>query len=203
MELKQAIEQRRSIRKYKTDPLTAGCIEELLEAARLAPSGTNIQPWRFVVVESAEMRKKLSQCTMGINFIEQAPVTIVCCADLDAVETRPKRIAELREAGAFAETVFEKLNMEDYLNKREMDRNAARAYVSLNVAIAAEHIVLRAADLGLGTCWVMMFNQKEVKKLLELGDNLVVVALIPVGYPDQAPPQRPRFKLEDILLKRV
>lgn len=140
---------------------------------------------------------------MGINFIEQAPATIVCCADLDAVATRPKRIAELREVGAFAETVFEKLNMEDYLTKREMDRNAARAYVSLNVAIATEHIVLRAADLGLGTCWVMMFNQKEVKMLLELGDNLVVVALIPVGYPDQAPPQRPRLKPEEILLKRV
>ncbi len=203
MELKQVIEQRRSIRRFKPDPLPESYIMELLEAARLAPSGTNIQPWRFVVVESAEMRKRLSECTLGVNFIARAPVTFVCCADLNAVESRPKRIAELREAGAFIGTDFENINMEDYVKQRAMDRNAAKAYVSLNAAIAIEHMVLRATDLGLGSCWIMMFNQKAVKKLLNLDDNLVVVALLPVGFPDQDPPPRPRLTIKDILLQRV
>lgn len=202
MELKQAIELRRSIRKFKPDPLPEGYIEELLEAARLAPSGTNIQPWRFVVVESEEMRRRLAECTIGISFIASAPVTIVCCADLEAVEKRSQRIAELRQAGAFSGTDLENMNMEDYVNQ-SMERGAARAYASLNTAIAVEHMALRAADLGLGSCWVMMFRQKEVKKLLDLGESIVVVALLPVGYPAQNPAPRPRFKMEEILLKRV
>ncbi|MGB9804935.1 nitroreductase family protein [Desulfofundulus sp.] len=203
MELKDAICRRRSIRKFKPDPIPEAYITELLEAARLAPSGTNIQPWRFVVVESAEMKQRLAECTLGVSFIARAPVTIVCCADLEAVETRPQRIVELREAGAFVGTDFENVKMEDYIKQGEMDRNAARAYVTLNTAIAIEHIVLRATDLGLGSCWVMMFRQKQVKQLLGLGDNIVVVALLPIGFPDQDPPPRPRLKLEEILIKRV
>lgn len=203
MELMDAIYRRRSIRKFKPDPVPESYITELLEAARLAPSGTNIQPWRFVVMESPEMRQRLAECTFGLNFIARAPVTIVCCADLEAVKTRPRRIAELREAGAFAGTDLEKINSENYLQQREMDLAAARAYVSLNTAIAIEHMVLRATDLGLGSCWVMMFSHKQVKQLLGLGDNIIIVALLPVGFPDQDPPPRPRLKLEEIVLKRV
>ncbi|WP_027718194.1 nitroreductase family protein [Desulfovirgula thermocuniculi] len=203
MELKEVLLRRRSIRRFRPDPVPEEYIMELLEAARLAPSGTNLQPWRFVIVESREMRQRLSECTYGMTFIAQAPVTIVCCADLKSIEKRPQRIAELRQAGAFAGTPLESINLEDYLKQRSMDINAARAYLSLNVAIAIEHIVLRATDLGLGSCWVMMFNQKEVKKLLGLGEELIVVALVPVGFPDQDPPPRPRLKVEDILLKRV
>lgn len=203
MELKEVLLRRRSIRKFKPDPVPEEYVMELLEAARLAPSGTNLQPWRFVIVESQEMRQRLSECTYGITFIAQAPVTIVCCADLKSLEKRPQRIAELRQAGAFAGTPLESIKLEDYLKQRSMDETAARAYLSLNVAIAIEHIILRATDLGLGSCWVMMFNQKEVKKLLGLGEELIVVALVPVGFPDQDPPPRPRLKVEDILLKRV
>lgn len=203
MELKEVLERRRSIRKFKPDPIPEEYIMELLEAARLAPSGTNIQPWRFVVVESKEMRQRLSECTIGMSFIAQAPVTIVCCADLKSLEKRPQRIAELQKAGVFSGTDLEKINLEDYLKQSTMDLNAARAYLSLNVAIAIEHIILRATDLGLGSCWVMMFKQKEVKKLLDLGEDIIVVALVPVGFPGQDPPPRPRLKMEDILLKRV
>ncbi len=203
MELRQAIEQRRSVRRFKADPVPDEYIWALLEAARLAPSGSNIQPWRFVVVKSREMRQKLSECTFGLKFVAQAPVTIVCCADMTAVETRPQRMAELWEAGAFAGTDLENLNPADFAQHRTMDEKTARAYVSLNTAIAVEHMVLRAVDLGLGSCWVMMFRPQEVKELLGLSDNLIVVALLSVGFPDQSPPPRPRLKREDILLKWV
>ena len=99
MELKQAIELRRSIRKFKPDPVPDEHIKEILEAARLAPSGTNIQPWRFVVVKSSEVRQKMAPYT--VPFASKAPVVIACCADATAYNTVGLRMSELQNAGAF------------------------------------------------------------------------------------------------------
>ncbi len=203
MQLKEAIEQRRSIRKYKKDPVDRSIIKELLEAARLAPSGTNIQPWRFLAVTSQEMRKKLAACTFHLNFIAEAPLTMVCCADLQALEARKQRIKELVVAGAFEGTELEKVSFSEYQQKSRQNDAFNLAYVNLNVAIAIEHMVLRAVELGLGSCWTMMFSQKKVKELLDLPDSFHVVALVPIGYPDQQPKQRPRLSLEEIYLGEV
>ena len=62
---------------------------------------------------------------------------------------------------------------------------------------------LRAVDLGLGSCWVMMFDKDKVKKLFGLDENYDVVALLPIGYPNQSPSQRPRFNMDKLLLKEV
>ena len=84
-----------------------------------------------------------------------------------------------------------------------MDQATAEGYLRLNAAIAIDHITLRAVDLGLGTCWVMMFDQEKAKQALGLDDNYNVVALIPVGYPDQSPGPRPRLERDQILLKEL
>jgi nitroreductase len=74
--------------------------------------------------------------------------------------------------------------------------------VVANTYIAIEHLVLMAAALGLGTCWVGGFNPAEIHRLFDLADNLVPVAVIPVGYPAGAlPPQRPRLDRDEILIK--
>jgi len=203
MEFQEVLWKRRSIRKFKPDPVPDEYVTAVLEAARLAPSGTNIQPWRFVVVKSEEMREKLGSCTYGLKFVARAPVTIVCCADLNALGTREKRISELKEAGAFLDTGLDDESFKSYARTRTLDGDAAKAYAALNTAIAIEHMALRAADLGLGSCWVMMFKQHEVKKLLSLDDNLMVVALLPLGFPAQDPPFRPRLPLQEIVLKEV
>ena len=201
MDLQELIEKRRSIRKFKADPVSDEAIGQILEAARLAPSGTNLQPWRFVIVKSPEFRQKLGEAT-PLKFVSQAPLVFVCCADLTAQEQTGKRMVELFEAGAFAGTDLEDFNPKNY-PARSMEPEAARAYLSLNVAIAMEHMALRAVDLGLGSCWTMMFSPKKVKELLELEGNLQVVALLPVGYPDQSPPQRPRLPRESLVLKTL
>ena len=79
---KKAIEQRRSIRKYKPDPVPDHIITKLLDAARLAPSGCNAQPWRFKVIKNEDDRKLLAQTAYGQSFIADAPVVFVCCADI-------------------------------------------------------------------------------------------------------------------------
>src|SRR5680860_1177243 len=159
MQVKEAIEQRRSIRKFKEDPVAPSVLEELLEAARLAPSGSNIQPWRFQAVTSGDMRTKLAACTFRLNFIAEAPITMVCCADSKALETRKRRVNELVVSGAFQGTGLEDISLSDYPDSSRRSDAANQAYVNLNVAIAIEHMVLRSVELGLGSCWTMLFEQ--------------------------------------------
>jgi nitroreductase len=83
------------------------------------------------------------------------------------------------------------------------DQNAVRAYLSMNVAIAVEHVVLKAADLGLGSCWLGRFDRDKVQEYLALDESIYPVVLLPVGHPDQSPRARPRFELEKLILKTI
>ncbi|MBN1531430.1 MAG: nitroreductase family protein [Spirochaetes bacterium] len=201
MELTQVIEQRRSIRKFREDPITDAMIEELLTAARLAPSGSNIQPARFVVVKTPTMKEKLGTCT-PYKFITRAPVIFVCCADRASLATRDRRVGELLEIGAFTDVEMDAIDLEAY-TAAQMDAFAAREYLSMNAAIAIEQMVLRAVDLGLGSCWIGRFDKEKAREILELDDDTQIVVLLPVGYPAQSPPQRPRLPLERLVLKTV
>ncbi|MCO1602273.1 nitroreductase family protein [Desulfosporosinus nitroreducens] len=202
MELLDAMKARRSIRKFKSEPIPESLIIQLIESGRLAPSGSNIQPVRFVVIKSDEARRQLSQAT-PLPFVSQAPVVIACCVSTESFGVLGTRMRELMEAGAFTDTSLETMDTESYAKCNPMDQATAEAYLRLNAAIAIDHITLRAVDLGLGTCWVMMFDQEKVKQILGLGENYNVVALLPVGYPDQNPNSRPRIELSEILLKEV
>ena len=84
-----------------------------------------------------------------------------------------------------------------------MDAEAVRAYLSMNVAIAIEHIVLKAVDLGLGSCWLGRFDRDKVKKFLALDESIYPVVLLPVGHPDQSPKARPRFTVDKLVLKTI
>ena len=202
MELLEAMKARRSIRKFKSDPIPESLITQLIETARLAPSGSNLQPTRIIVIKSDAARAQLSQAS-PLPFVSQAPVVIACCVDAESFGGLGTRAKELMEAGAFKDTPLDKMDPESYAKSKPMEQTTAEAYLRLNAAIAIDHITLRAADLGLGTCWVMMFDQEKVKQLLGLGENYNVVALIPVGYPDQHPTARPRIDYTQILLKEI
>lgn len=207
MELNKAIQERRSIRKFKRVEVSDQYIKELIEAARLAPSGTNLQGTRYVIIKSEAVRLKIKQCT-PLHFVAEAPLIIACCID-KGVMTKMNLLncyKELREAQAFVGTP---LHDDDDLIKASaerrtgMDSASSKAYLTVNSAIAIEHIVLRAVDLGLGSCWVMNFDSEKTKKILDLDDRYEVVALLPIGYPDQSPSPRPRVPLEQLMMKIV
>jgi len=84
-----------------------------------------------------------------------------------------------------------------------MDNNMIKAYLSMNTAIAIEHIVLKSVDLGLGSCWIGRFDREKLKELLKLDDNTYPVTLLPVGWPDQSPKARPRLALDKYLLQTL
>ena len=81
MDLFEAIENRRSIRAYTSKDVSEKDIEKLIDAARFAPSAGNIQPWEFIIVRDAKIKRKLAEAALNQEFIEEAPVVIVVCAD--------------------------------------------------------------------------------------------------------------------------
>ncbi len=201
MELMDIITMRRSIRKFTPDPVPDDLIDQMLEAARLAPSGSNTQPWRFVVIRSEAVRHRLDAVT-PYKFAVKAPVIIACCADTTALNKRGQRIKELLDTGALTDVDMDDPNSSQYKGSL-IDAISATGYLAMNVAIAVEHMVLRATELGLGTCWIGRFDPEQTRQILDLPDSLQVITLLPTGWPAQAPSQRPRLSREEILLKTV
>ena len=199
MDVSEAIRKRRSTRKFKPDPIPEEKIRLLLESARLAPSGTNTQPWRFIVIKDNDTKKKLQEAAHNQRHIKRAPVIIACCADLKAFKAFPERVDELIKSGALPERTREVFV--PYL-KKGMDtvtKDALMVAAAANVAIAVEHIVLQAVEIGLGTCWVRWYEDNKVKEILDIPEHVEVMALLPVGIPDEAPSSRPRLSLDKIV----
>ncbi len=199
MDVREAIEKRRSIRKFKPDPIPEEKIRLLLESARLAPSGTNTQPWRFIIVKDNDTKKKLQEAAHNQRHIKSAPVIIVCCADLKAFKEFPERVDELIESGALPERTREVFIPYLKNGMSTVTKDALMIAAAANVAIAVEHIVLQAVEIGLGTCWVRWYEDNKVKEILDIPDHVEVMALLPVGIPDEDPAPRPRLSLDKIV----
>jgi nitroreductase len=149
------IRWRRSVRDYDPRPIEDWKLQLILEAARLAPSSTNSQPWRIVVVTDQILKDDIATATpVGINrhpWMNAAYAILVLCSAKSGVQ----RIAQ-------------------FIGKN---------YALVDMGIVGEHIVLAAAELGLGTCWVGWFHKTNTKRLLRIPQSWEVVCLIPVGYP--------------------
>ena len=170
------IKTRRSIRKYIDKPVEDEKIIQLLESARLAPSGSNTQPWHFIIVKSEITRDKLAEASHKQKWMFSAPVFIVCVADIRC------RISE--EVG---------------ISIIEDSPQAELKQIIRDTSISIGHILLEADNLGLGTCWVAWFTQEEIRPILNIPDDKYVVGVITVGYANEMPEARPRKKLEEIV----
>lgn len=149
-----AIENRRSIRKFKQDQIPEQDVFEVLNATRLAPSGCNAEPWRFKIVKDNKTKKMLSQAAYNQTFIAQAPVVIVCCTDLEGYfKQRVSAIQDLGRIGAIEDQFIDLLE-KGTNNLKSVPKEQIAQQLSFNVAIAIEHMALRALDFGLGTCWI-------------------------------------------------
>lgn len=185
----EAIQRRRSIRKFKPDPVPDELINQILEAARLAPSGTNRQPWRFQIVKDPALKEKiLSEAAFGAKHVLEAPVMIVCGSELLTFVKGHKLAPPSSE----------------YFGADSEDWEALKQFLPdahLYTGIAVEHMVLAGTALGLGTCWVQRIRYGQVAKILGWPRHIVVLTLLLVGYADEDPPPRPRLPLENIVLQ--
>ena len=195
MDTFDAISRRRSIRKFKSDPVPRELITRCLQAARLAPSGTNCQPWKFLVVRDADKRREIMDASFGQPMFGQAPVVIVLLGDAKAYRKRFRTGQELMEAGALTREDGDRA-MAAY--KEMTSVNDDSTAIIMNCVLAGENLVLEATDLGLGSCWVMLFKKERISEVFGLPKHLFPVALIPLGYADQDPPARPRYPLGEV-----
>jgi nitroreductase len=157
MKFLELIEKRQSDRKYIDKKIEKEKLLHCLEAARLAPSASNSQPWTFVVIDEFELKDKVARYTFGPlrafnGFVIQSPVIVAI------VQEKPKKITEWG------------------------GRIKNKEYPLIDIGIAAEHFCLQAAEEGLGTCMLGWFNEKEVKNLLGVPENNNIPLLITVGY---------------------
>lgn len=171
--LDELINERKSIRKYLDKPVEREKLSRVIEAARLAPSACNAQPWRFIVVDEPALRDKLIKEGLGgvvvpNTWAKAAPAVIVACSDLDLTTHK------------LAEKV------------------QGVQYHLIDMGIALEHIALKAVELGLGTCYIGWFNGKAIKKLLRLPLNWKVECLLTIGYPADIPEPMKRKAINDI-----
>ena len=197
---KEAIEKRRSIRKFKDKEIPNEHIMELIDAARLAPSGCNAQPWRFKIVKDTETKQKIIHAAYNQSFIGQAPLVIVCCADISGyIGGTVSGAQDLGKIGALEDRIVN-IICKSINEMEKMDISEISPRIAANVAIAIEHIVLRALDFNLGTCWIRALEEDKVRDIFGWNENMYPVALLPVGYPDEAPSSRKRLKIEDILI---
>ncbi len=158
MDFLNLVKKRQSTRRYLNKPVERDKIERCIEAARLAPSATNTQPWKFIVVDNPELREKVanktfSQIVSFNRFSLQAPVLIVITSN--------------------------RMNLSNKITQTLKNRELT----PIDIGIAAEHICLQAAEEGLGTCFMGWFDGKSVKKLLNIPASKRVELIIAMGYP--------------------
>lgn len=171
----KSIVKRRSVRQYADKRVEKDKINRCLEAGRLAPSACNAQPWKFIVVDDAELKNKVASAAraelLNMNkFAQQAPVIIAI--------------------------VMEPANVTSTLGSKIKRKH----YPLIDIGIAAEHICLQAAEEGLGSCMIGWLNEKKVKKYLEIPSARRVPLLITLGYPvENTTKEKPRKEFEKIV----
>ncbi len=200
----EAIKRRRSTRSFTGEPVSRQQVLEILEAARLAPSASNSQPWRFVVVTDPEEKRALRRLCFGQAFIEQAGVVFVACADLSSYsgQTRLKRRQEAVDAGVLPAASLNDPVFQQMVSAPDPDLRTFITSATANTYIAVEHMVLMAEALGLGSCWVGAISDREaVKRLLGIPEEMPLLVVLAVGHPAGERPERPKLPLPEILLR--
>jgi len=164
MEFLELAKKRYSCRDYKSDPVEDDKLQQILEAARLAPTACNLQPFKLVVIHTkgreAELRRIYSS-----SWFTQAPVIICACG----------------------------------ITSESWKRRDGKDYCEVDATIAMDHLILAAASLGLGTCWIGAFNPDSAREILGLPGNVEPIAFTPLGYPADQPGGKSRKSLNEIV----
>jgi nitroreductase len=158
MDLIKSIKGRRSIRKYKPDPVPEEALRMVLEAVRWAPSWGNTQCWKVIVVKNPNMKSQLANTLTATNparsSMTEAPLAVVLCGK--------------KGVSGF---------------KKGQEATVKGDWLMFDTGLAMQNLCLAAYALGLGTVIIGMFDHKKVEEILGVPQNIEVVAMTPLGYP--------------------
>jgi nitroreductase len=164
VDFQRLIQARYSVRAYKSQPVEQEKLDLVLDAARLAPTAANYQPFRLIVVPTAGHEDELRRVYNREWFV-QAPLVIAVCT----------------------------------VAAQAWVRRDGKNYGDVDATIAMDHLILAAADLGLGTCWVAAFDPVAARRLLRTGDGEEPLVFTPLGYPADQPTAKPRKSLAELV----
>lgn len=199
---KKIIEDRRSIRNYTEEPVSDADLDLILESARLAPSGENAQPWRFIIVRDKDTRNKLGALAGGGSGRRFTAEFVT--------KKMHERFAGLQDEEK-KKAAFEKLT------SGQVSAFLADAPVSIVVcgkkdvwdtpydtSAAMENMLLMVTALGLGACWVIapcidIRDEERIKKLLDIPEGVKAVSIIAVGHPARSHRPRPRLPIHELV----
>jgi F420 biosynthesis protein FbiB-like protein len=195
--LQPFLRSRRSVRRFRPDPIDPALVRGLLEAARWAPSPHNRQPWRFVVLQEAGGRQRLAQAMGERLRVER----LADGTDPQAVEADVSRSYARITGAPLAVLLCMTLEQMDRYPDARRSRAERRMAVQ-GVAMAGQNLLLAAHAAGLGACWICapLFAPEVVRQVLELPEDWDPQGLVVIGWPAEAPPERERMPLEQVTL---
>jgi nitroreductase len=164
MEFSELVQKRYSVRAYRPIPVEEDKLKSVLEAARLAPTASNRQPFKIIVVHTAGREAELRRI-YDKSWFAQAPLLICACG----------------------------------IPAQNWVRRDGKNYNDVDVTIAMDHLILAAASLGLGTCWVAAFDTAAARQVLRLPEGVEPIAFTPLGYPADTPRSKERKALSELV----
>ena len=170
------IRSRRSIRKFNGEAVEDEKMVQLIEAASLAPSGSNTQPWQFIIVKSQETKAEIAKVNHQQMWMKDAFAHIVCISDIRC------RIKDEIE-----------ISVDENSDLFELKQ------VIRDTSIAISYLLLEAENMGLSTCWTAWFDQQDIRPILNIPEDKFVVGVVALGYSDTVRKPSPRKAVKDIL----
>jgi nitroreductase len=169
MEFAELIKTRQSVRKYQEKPVEKGTLQQLIEAVRLAPSASNSQPWKLIIVDEPTLKAQVVRATFSKSvsfnkFAPEAPVIAVLVIEKPPLVTQIGGLLKQRE------------------------------FPLIDIGIAAVHLCLQAAELGLGTCMLGWFDENAIKQLLHIPRKTRIGLVITLGYAAEEYPLRSKIR---------
>lgn len=186
--LKDAIEQRRAARAFRTDPIPQVILAEILRLGLRSPSGYNLQPWRFIVLRSQDSREKLKACAFNQRQIGEAPVVLICCGDRTAGST--DNIESVIQLGAARGAMTDAFA--DYMRSQipaffenQPSFGSIEAWTNRHTMLAVAHVMIAARSLGVDSCPMEGFIAAQVKEAFHIPDTLDVCCILCLGYANE------------------
>ena len=194
MNFMDVVRSRRSVRRFKSDKIPDYILEDMLEAARLAPSGGNSQSHCFGIIDAPDLKIKLAEAAGEQMWIATAPIVIACCADIswDLANCSDDDFGLTVNKLRFSDELVQ------YLIKYKDRKYICSLFQNAAPLIPAEHIFLTAVSHGLSACFVGFLDVERASKLLNLPENMVCLFLLPVGYPNEIPEEKSTKSIPEI-----